>query len=96
MSIISVFINILLGVPVVVNRTELHHCTHMLKKDLYRREGKCLLCVLGDIIASKFLASLAIFHQDELNNRLILQLVLVQISLFFKSFWCKIASAARK
>ena len=36
----------------------------------------------------QFLAMLAVFHQDELKNR-------VQINLFFNSSWCIIASAAR-
>ena len=57
----------------------------------------------------KFLAALAILHQEELkkemnssysSNRLdsihpILLIVLVQFILFFKLSWCKIASAAR-
>ena len=54
--------------------------------------------LLGDIIDS-ILAALAILHQKDLKNRLIYNQDelenSVQLSLFFHSSWCKIASTAK-
>ena len=67
------------------SRRYLHHST-MQKNDLYKREGKGRRYFLGNIISS-ILCSARYFapgrFEEQANFHSILQLILVQISLFF-------------
>ena len=59
---------------------ELRAFLSAMKKDKYRRKGKGHRCCLGGAEFIKFLAALAILHEDDLKNRM-------NSSFSFKSSW---------
>ena len=59
------------------------------RRRIYTEENVKVVVAAWGTELLQFLAALAILHQGELNNRMI-------CTLFFNSYWCKIAIAARK
>ena len=85
-------------------------CTFLYQRRRVKTEEKAkIVAAIWGTEFIQFLAAVAVLHQDDLKKEMnsfyslflpgaihpIIHIVLVQFILFFKSSWCKIASAAR-